>query len=537
LRGSRLLIPALTMILMISAIIPLTQAQVLTAKRVVEVTQYGLVYVYDEVPRTGDLTRISFPKEALANLVDYRSSEDPNPELKVDKDVFSIIVHSRSGDFVHLVTIFKNVVKWNEMNNLFMLRMSLNPILDEKVDEFSIIVKLPSDAKPSQINPNYIVEKEKGVLSGNVSKIDLTKRPPQTLSIDFTSDRLNLLDVTDIDAEYRLPDRFIKLRLRFRNIGGKDLSRISFKLPANCSDVRAEDDLGEVMSIYDSKIGSLDVVLRQQVKVGEYGSVNICFKLPVNNPYVESLDNRFKISPILPINVTVRRYVVKLLLKSMEFVSSDPEPAELVRVYPENIRLTYILDHVNPFNIENSTTILDCRPFFSMFGLMPYIWIGAVAAVVLAAVTCIYLRKPKPILSKVDLSMRRLIEEADSLTASYQDLTSLIASGRIVEKGYVRPRILDFRASIKRHGDKILAIASDLMKSSPELKDSMTSIRNSVKRLEQSVEELWVMIHRYLSGRIGRSAFEKRVNRHYKILKKVYGEFAEAIEELRERVK
>ena len=75
------------------------------------------------------------------------------------------------------------------------------------------------------------------------------------------------------------------------------------------------------------------------------------------------------------------------------------------------------------------------------------------------------------------------------------------------------------------------------MKTSPELRDLMINLRNSVRKLEQSIEELWVMIHRYLSGRISKSAFEKRVNRHYRILKKVYGEFAEAVEELREKVK
>ena len=163
-------------------------------------------------------------------------------------------------------------------------------------------------------------------------------------------------------------------------------------------------------------------------------------------------DNKFRVSPILPINTTVRRYRVKLLLRSMEFVSSDPEPVELVRVYPESIELTYIFDHIDPFNAENSTIILEYKPLFSIFGFMPYIWVGAILAVALAAVTCIYLKRPRIALSKVDLSMRRLVEEADSLTASYQDLTSLITSGRIVEKGYVRPRILDLRASIRRHG-------------------------------------------------------------------------------------
>ena len=537
LRGLKSLIIALTAILIISTIMPFTQAQPITARRVVEVNRYGLVYVYDEVPRTGDLTRISFPRKMIVNLVDYRSPEDPNPELDVDGDIFSIIVHSKGGGFVHLVTIFRDVIRWDEANARFMLRMSLNPILYEKVDEFSITVNLPSDAEASRVSPNYISEKREGILSGKTSKIDLTKKPPQTLSIDFTSDSLNLLDITDVDAEYRLPDGFIKLRFRLRNLGGGDLSRIGFKLPANCSDVGAEDDLGRLSSSYDPKVGSLDVTLRQQVKVGEYGSIGIYFKLPANNPYVKLSDNRFKISLILPINITVRRYDLKLSLKSMEFVSSDPEPVELVRVYPEKLRLTYTFDHIDPFNAGNSTIILDYKPVFSVLGLMPYIWVGAIAAVALTAMTCIYLRRPKITLSRVDLSLRRLLEEADSLTASYQDLTSLITSGRIVEKGYVRPRILDFRASIKRHGDRISAIASDLMRVSPEHRDLMTNIRGSVRRLEQSVEELWIMVHRYLSGRIGRSAFEKRVSRHYKLLKKVYGEFAEAVEELRERTK
>ena len=536
-RRLKLLIIALTMILLISAITPLAQARPMKAKRIVEVNRYGLVYVYDEVPRTGDLTKISFPREMLAKLVNYRSPEDPNPGLKTDKDVFSIIVHSRSGELVHLVTIFRDVIEWDAVNARFMLRTSLNPILDKKVGEFSIIVKLPSDAKPSQISPSYISEKKGGILSGNTSRIDLTEKRPQTLSIDFTSKELNLLDITDVDAEYSLPDGFVKLEFRFRNIGGGGVSRISFKLRANCSDIGAEDHLGKLSSSYLHEARSLDVILRQRIRVGERGSVSIYFKLPANNPYVKASDNRFRISPILPINMTVRRYHVKLLLKSMEFISSDPEPVELVRIYPESIKLTYSFDHIDPFNVKNSTIVLDYKPFFSIFGLMAYIWVGAIAAVVLAAVTCIYLKRPRTALSKVDLSVRRLIEEADSLTASYQDLTSLITSGRIVEKGYVRPRILDLRASIRRHGDKISAIASDLMKTSPELRDLMTNTRSSVRKLQQSVEELWVTVHRYLSGRIGKSAFEKRVNRHYTLLKKIYGEFAEAIEELRERTK
>lgn len=536
-RGLKLLIFALTTTLIISTIIPFTQAQSLTAERVIEVNQYGLVYVYDEVPRAGGLTRISFPEDLLPNLVDYRSPEDPNPELKVGRDAFSIVIHSSGGDFVHLITIFRNVIGWNEANNAFMFRISLNPILDEKVGEFSITVKLPSDAKLNRISPNYISEKEKGILRGKTSKIDLTKKPPQTLSIDFMSNKLNILEIIDADTEYRLPDRSIKLKLRFWNRGGRDLSRISFKLPVDCSDVRAEDELGRLASNYDPEIGSLDINLRQEIRVGEYGSVSVYFKLPANNSYIEASDSRFKILLILPMNMTFRRYEVKILLKSMEFVSSNPEPVELIRVYPETIRLTYIFDHINPFNVQNSTIVLNYKPIFSIFGLMPYIWIGAIAIVILAGVTCIYLRRPKPVLSKVDLSMKRLIEEADSLAASYQDLTSLITSGRIMEKGYVRPRILDFRASIRRHGDKILTIAADLMKTSPELRESMRDLRNSVRRLEQSIEELWVIIHRYLSGRIGRSAFEKRIDRHYKMLKKIYGEFAEAVEELREKLK
>ena len=41
------------------------------SKRIIEVNALGLVYIYDEVPSTGDKTVIQFPKNLVKNLVNY----------------------------------------------------------------------------------------------------------------------------------------------------------------------------------------------------------------------------------------------------------------------------------------------------------------------------------------------------------------------------------------------------------------------------------------------------------------------------------
>ena len=90
---------AILVILLASAAYPVSAQQ--AYKRTIEISQYGLVYVHDEVPSTGDTTILKFPRSLVKNLVNYVSPEDPKPELKVENETFSIIVHSKPGEKSH----------------------------------------------------------------------------------------------------------------------------------------------------------------------------------------------------------------------------------------------------------------------------------------------------------------------------------------------------------------------------------------------------------------------------------------------------
>jgi len=529
---------ALTLLLILPLLAPAAAQQNAFVERVLEVNPYGLVYISDTVPRTGEVTAISFPSNLVKYLVNYRSPEDPNPTLEVEEKTFSIKVRSSSGDVIHLVTIFRDVVS-RTPEGAFTFSLPLNPITSEKAGKFSLRVILPSDAEVDDYSPNFLkVEGEKtNVLEGISEGIDTSSETPEDLTISFRSRTLRLLDILRAELEVKYPERVADFAFKFRNGGGRDLDYLKIFIPPGSELIETRDLLGEIGNTYKAEKGELSITLRRSVRQGESETVEAVFKIPEGSGLLEGSNGALRIGLLLPMNMTIRVYEVRVIMSSVDFISSTPEPEELQRLYPERIQLSYTFDHIDPFNAGELEVKLNYKPIPSRFALMPYLWGAVLAAVVFGSVASVYVRKRAgAAVKETEKPLFDLVSEADAISAACQRVADLISTRRILDKGYIRPRILELRSSIRRHAGRIASLAGEVAKLKPDLSERVKELADSAHSIESDVESLWIATHNYLTGSMGRSAFRRLAEQHYKRIGAAHRRLSEALEYLRGRL-
>ncbi len=485
------------------------------------------------MPRTGDVTAIGFPSNLVRYLVNYRSPEDPNPTLEVGEKLFWIKVHSTSGSVVHLTTIFRDIIRTTQ-EGAFTFELSLNPVTSEKVDELSVKVILPSGSVISDSSPAFLKTGElKDKLSGASRDIDTSSETPKSLTVTFNSRNLRLLDISYAKMTIEYPTRIVDFVMKLRSSGGRALSSVKLTLPSGSGLIETKDALGEVGNDYDRDKGALTINLRRSLNRGEYETVEARFRIPESSKLIQESDGALRVYLLLPMNLTVRVYDLTVNLRAAELLSSTPEPESLQKIYPECLQLSYTFDHIDPFNAEKTYVQLDYKPLPSRFSILPYLWGGVLAAIALGAVGSIYARRRAGIVSEEEKPLLELVSEADELSAACQRIADLISTRKILDKGYIRPRILELRSSVRRYAGRIASLAGELKKSKPELREHLESLAEASRRIESDVESLWLATHSYLTGSIGRSSFRKISGEHYKRIGESHKRLSNELEYLR----
>ncbi len=526
----RLILPITITILILVSLLPPVSPQTQQVSRVIELNEYGLLYVSDTVPRRGDITEISFPRELVKYMVNYRSEEDPEPELTVSGDLFTIKVRSGSGDVVHLTTIFRDIVERNP-DGSFTLSFPVSPILQEGSGTLKLRVILPSDTTVVESSPEFLkeVEGEKGILEAERKEVDFTDRSPQSLAVNFRSGDLKLLDITEATLRADLTEGTFSLKLRIRNLGGSALNTLVMNLPEASRIVEVRDPLGKIRGSFNLEKKTLTVNLREGIDEGEAGSVEVVFR--PETP-LEKGGGTLSIGLILPLNLTVRVYNVEAVLSSVEIVSTEPEADKLERIYPETLVLGFTFTHIDPFNYRGIQARIDYRESVGRFSILPYLWAAAII-VAIGSVVSVYVRRGRP---EAVGPGGELLREADTLSADYLSAADLITSQKILDKGFIRPRILELRSDMKRRVGKLVALIGEVRKTMPGMEDRLRELADSAKRLEEEIDSLWIATHSYLTGRMGRSAFRRIAEDHLRRMRETHRRFTEALEDIRSRL-
>jgi len=501
------------------------------SKRIIEVNPLGLVYVHDEVPSTGDKTVIQFPKKFVKNLVNYASPNDPEPELEVGNDTFSIIIDSNPGETVRLVTVFRGVISWNSLRKSFELRMPLNPIVQIKEKmPFSIEVRVPGNA--TSVSPGYLKQVSTGVLSGNIEEMDLSKKEVEEVSVTFASQSLRIIDITSAKLIVEPFGRKMELDLRIHHLGGESASEITLKLPENSYEIEARDHLGKISSSYDAKTGRIRITFRQALEFDQSAYLSIKFRAPENSSIIDFKDGEVTINPFLPLNTTSWTYEVEAVLRGVEPESWTPEPDEFYKEYPDKTVIVYRFSHVDPINVHNNVVKVKYRTSFAASAVLPYLAVIAVAGIA-GSITAIYVRELKIAPRREKGPLQKLLDEGELLTPIYQGLSELISSGKIFERGYSRKSLLELRSDARRHAEKLMKTSRELRKISPEISKELMNLENAAREFQRTVERAWDITYPYLSGGLSKKKLGERLDRYYDELKKSYSKLVDCLEAIR----
>jgi len=485
-------------------------------ERLIEVDRYGFLYVIDNIPLDGGYAEVGFPKQLLSNLIEYYTF-DGSIELKIEGQIFWLKVSPRqSSSSVKLITIFGDLVKRSGAEN-FKIEFPANPVTRKDLENVNVRIIVPEGSNISKISPSTIEVKENNIEALGMLSTDTTQ--VHNLQLEFAVGEVSLLkpvytyltlDLSTKQAEYN-----VKLTLR----DGKTIDSFYFNLPNGSKVLETRDHLKKLSSSYDEQTGKLRVSLDRKLNVGESQTIIIRFE-PPENFFYKIEEGSILISPYLPFNLSTPDCRVSVVLPSMEYVSSSLDPIEVKKIYPEKTLLTFSLGVASPLTIDLKKLNVIVKPLPSIFSFIPYML--GVSMIVMIFGVLAYSLKPvfKPSLKEYEERARKLIDEVEELVSSCRVLGELITSKKILDKGYVRPRILGIRNDVARHVSKIASYSVDLKKAYPEAVGSIDSLMVTSKMIQESIEHLWTQTHRYLTGVIAKALFNRQVEENYKSLLK-----------------
>ena len=501
-------------------------------RRVIEVNENGLVYVYDVLPSDGGAIRVGFPRDLIRNLVNYACEEDHELELVVEGDFFWIVVDGAPSPEIHLLTIFRDIVSWNSIAQTYSLRIPIHPrVKGLSRAEFSVEVRLPKDALIAEISPSLLNQTGPGVLSGTLHDLDLSRENISMVSISFSSESLRLLDVILARLLVEVPDGKVSISLRMRLLGGSRLSEIGLKLPEGFELIGVEDALGKLSSSAGEG-GVVAVRLRQPLTEGRSEFFTVIAKAGEGSNPIKLGDREVSIGLLMPLNTTLWTYDVEIRLRGGEIKSWSPEPIELRREYPEKTILVYRFNRIDPLNAGEFRIVVNYERGVSFFQIAPYL---ALASLILLAssITAIYRSRGKAVEKR---PVEGLIDEVISITGIYQRLMGLISSDKIYDRGLARKTLLELRAEVKQRAESIRRMGDELAREEPKAAEQVKELVKAVEDFQHAVERTWSMIYPYLSRSLPRSKLDEALKECRESLRRAYDPIASELEGLKRRL-
>lgn len=522
---------ACLMILLILLCAAPLSAETLTARRLIEVDEYGFVYVVDDVPAADGSAEIGFPRELLTQLVDY-SSPNGEPELVVLGDIFILRVKAGPDGRAKLTTLFGDLIT-RSGEDAFRLQFPLNPImLGSQVTNLGLKVILPEGCEPQEF-PDFLEAGEDGRSLSGLMQVNASS--PQTFTVDFLTGDMRLLKAYVMELSVNPASREAEFTVKLRMNDGEPMNGLALNLPPGSKLIEVKDPLRRLSNSYDEETGRLHVTFHQELTAGTSKSLTVKFRPPEGSVY-QMKDGLLTVKPLLPINFSAHTYILSIELEATKYLSSEPEPSELVRTYPEKLRLTYYLGIVSPLSVDAREVRLRLEMRQSRFSALPPLWGVAVAVFALGLfVSAVKLRIRRTV-TEEEKRLRDFVESADAVFAACQRIADLISTQRILDKGYVRPRLLELRSSIRKHAGRAAHLASQLRREFPKLSEPIDAASKAAQKIERETETLWTQTHRYLTGSTSKSTFSKQAEEHYKKIKESHRDLSEALEKLRQKL-
>jgi len=493
---------------------------------------------------------IGFPYKYKFNIDQVFAYESSNPENKLAFDLdygqgtpsfyavkvnFGKDVNLNTGNSYSFTVeyVFSNLIieKIQNQTYLFSFDFPVYPSLSQDVSSCKSTVLLPSNANfTSSSNP--FNQTANGVLT-------LVKKPLEAFYLEpgyFTFQAIgtfNLLEINEVKREIAINEwkqLVVSDSYRLTSRALEDFTTFRVPLPRNVSEVSAQDDLGNVLTVTlengntaNEALITLNTALRQNDTV----NIRATFMLPWENHVSQSGLNNFNLRFELfePMNLTLRKLTVTISLpEGAKFQSSDAATQFNIAqngIYQETS--TFTLNNVTAFQNPDFTITYSQMVFWAAF--RPMMWTGAIVLIIGAiafiwqaqsqraaptSVTTVIPIRPEELQNYVKAydERRKLLLERESLEAQAR-------KGKIPRRLYrVRSRTFESRLSVLSRDlanfrDKIRVAGSQYA----EMMRQIEVAENDLKGAEADIRRAQVG---YQRGELSTAAYHQSLEGAYR---------------------
>jgi hypothetical protein len=429
--------------------------------------------------------KIGFPYKYKFNIDQVIAYESSNPESKLVLDLdygldvagfyavkvnFGKDVNLNTGDSYSFTVayVFSNLIteKIQNQSSVFSLDFPVYPSLSQNVVSCKSTVLLPSNANFTSSSHPFN-QTTSGVLS-------LVKEPLEAFSFEpgnvtFKAiDIFNLLEMTEVKREITINEweqLLISDSYSLINRALEEGAGISVPVPQGASDVSAQDDLGNNLTVTLENKSTTETVASITLKTAFYQNetikIKVTFRLPWKNYISQSGLNDFNLNFKLfePINLTLRKLTVTVILpEGAKFQSSDAATQFNVArngVYQET--LSFTLNNITSFQNPDFTIVYSQMVFWAAF--RPTMWTGAIVLII-GAIAFLWQAQaqrgaPTPVTTVLPIRLEELqnyvkaYDERRKLLQERESLEAQARKGKIPRRLYkVRSRTLESRLSV-----------------------------------------------------------------------------------------
>ncbi len=492
---------------------------------------------------------LGFPYKYKFNIDQVFAYESSNPENKLVLDLDyglgeigfyavrvnfgnDVTLNAGNSYSFNVVFVFSNLITEKQGTySLFNLDFPAFPSLVQNISSCISTVFLPSNANfTSSSNPfNQTVN---GVLSLVKEPLEAFYLEPGNVTFQAIG-TFNLLEINEVKREIAINEwkQFVvsdSYRLTSRAL--EDFTTFRVPLPRNVSEVSAQDDLGNVLTVTlengntaNEALITLNTALRQNDTV----NIRATFMLPWENYVSQSGLNNFNLRFELfePMNLTLRKLTVTISLpEGAKFQSSDAATQFNIAqngIYQETS--TFTLNNVTAFQNPDFTITYSHMVFWAAF--RPTMWTGAIVLIIGAiafiwqaqaqraaptSVTTVIPIRPEELQNYVKAydERRKLLLERESLEAQAR-------KGKIPRRLYrVRSRTFESRLSVL---SRDLANFRDKIRvAGPQYAEMMRQIEvaeNDLKGAEADIRRAQVG---YRRGELSTAAYHQSLEGAYR---------------------
>jgi hypothetical protein len=519
----------------------------------------GMVIVSDTIKlskKTGQTPtafssfQLGFPNDFRSSIYQVWAYEGQNTEqrLAVDLDT-GLGIEGFYGVRVH----FTNPVDLNSVNSFsFTVVYEFSDLITESTTETSVLYNLAFPVYPSltqeasSCNSTVVFPSTAYYASGSPAFNLTTSGTPTLVSepleaftfesgnMEFTADTtFNLVDMTNMNREISLNDLDTIVVSDFYAATSRNLNQTSSiwtLLPANASNIIAEDDIGNKLTVTSEAVGNAvkaTVTLKAPVQQYQTAYFLISFDLPWKNYVIQNdwSDYTFKFKLFEPMNVTVTKANVTLNLPEGSQFQSSNSAVQL------NLLQSGIYSKTPVFSVSNisSSQNLDVEVsfkyaiFWSSF--RPTLWAGVLVAIVGIVAFLWQTVRAAPAAVIVSTTLQIHPEELRNYVKTYEEITKLqreresletrARRGKIPRRLYrVRSRTLESRISLLSRD--LATLREKIRSAGPRYSGMMRQIEVANTELQAVEADIERTEARYKRGEISAVAYHKLLEDYLK---------------------